>query len=285
MEKKGFYNERSGAILILVGLAIFVIAAIVMNPLGEGLGVSESPGRIALLYIFAIAFCLPFAAYFMYLFTRRPDWLAQPGRYIEGMKVAVFSPYALVAMGIVGALFAAAGLGDLGGIDVQAMVIAASAALFGSVISFFGLFVGQIIARIFINPVWSGGTSTAAVTLLPYTLIDASIWAYAGYMYFRIVHDRKGSFIGAFLIAWIATEPIHQLWWFFTYWIMNTREAATLAVLNDWVVGGFNLVPIPYWWLSGLLFVPVGYLAGEAARRALSGGRGAESEEAEESAT
>jgi hypothetical protein len=31
---------------------------------------------------------------------------------------------------------------------------------------------------------------------------------------------------------------------------------------------------IPYWWLSGLLFVPVGLLAGEAARRAMLGGRG-----------
>jgi hypothetical protein len=282
-KKKGIYNERSGAILAIAGFVVFVLALIFMNPLGEGLGVSESPGRITLLYIFAFAFCLPFGAYFMYLFAQRPDWLVQPGRYIEGMKVRVFSPYALVAMGIVGALFAAAGLGDLGGIDVQAMVISASAALFGAVISFFGLFVGQIIARIFINPVWSGGTSTAAVTLLPYTLIDASIWAYAGYMYFRIVHDRKQrSFIVAFLLAWLATEPIHQLWWFVTYWIMNTREAATLAVLNDWVVGGINLVPIPYWWLSGLLFVPVGYLAGEAARRALSGGRGSEAEKPKE---
>jgi hypothetical protein len=30
---------------------------------------------------------------------------------------------------------------------------------------------------------------------------------------------------------------------------------------------------VPYWWLSGLLFVPVGFLAGESARRALLEGR------------
>lgn len=274
-EKKGFYNEKTGLILMLAGLAVFALAFIIMNPLGSGMGVSESPQRIVLLYIFAFAFCLPFGAYFMYLIAKRPDWLAMPGRYIKGMKVAIFSPYALVAIGIIGALFAAAGLGDLGGIDLQAMIIAASASLFGGIVSFFGLFVGQIIARILINPVWVGGVSSGALSLLPYTLIDASIWAYFGWVYFKFVHDAEGPFLKRFLTAWILGEPVHQLWWMATYWIMKTREDAVLAVLNDWVVlGAGTFFGIPYWWLSGLLFVPVGLLAGEAARRAMTSGRG-----------
>lgn len=273
-EKKGIYNERTGLILMLVGLAVFVVAFIVMNPLGAGMGVSESPQRILLLYIFAFAFCLPWGVYWMYKFAQRPDWLTMPGRFIKGMKVVIFSPYALVAIGIVGALFAAAGLGDLGGIDLQAMIIAASASLFGGIVSFFGLFVGQIIARVLLNPVWVGGVSAGALSLLPYTLIDASIWAYFGYIYFRFVHDRKGNFWPSFLLAWVLGEPVHQVWWFMTYWIMKTREDAILAVANDWVVlGAGTFFGIPYWWLSGLLFVPVGLLAGEAARRAFVSGR------------
>ncbi len=275
-ESKGFYNERSGLIIMIVGLVIFILAFLIMNPLGTGMGVSESPQRIVLLYIFAFVFCLPFGAYWMYKFARRPDWLAMAGRYIQGMKVAVFSPYSLVAIGIVGALFAAAGLGDLGGIDLQAMIIAASASLFGGIVSFFGLFVGQIIARVLINPVWVGGVSAGALSLLPYTLIDASIWAYFGWVYFRFVHDRGDKpFWRQFFIAWILGEPIHQIWWMMTYWIMNTREAAILAVLNDWVIpGAGTFFGIPYWWLSGIVFVPVGLLAGEAARRAMTSGRG-----------
>jgi hypothetical protein len=275
-ESKGFYNERSGLIIMLVGLVIFILAFLIMNPLGTGMGVSESPQRIVLLYIFAFVFCLPFGAYWMYKFARRPDWLAMAGRYIQGMKVAVFSPYSLVAIGIVGALFAAAGLGDLGGIDLQAMIIAASASLFGGIVSFFGLFVGQIIARVLINPVWVGGVSAGALSLLPYTLIDASIWAYFGWVYFRFVHDRGDKpFWRQFFIAWILGEPVHQIWWMMTYWIMNTREAAILAVLNDWVIpGAGTFFGIPYWWLSGIVFVPVGLLAGEAARRAMTAGRG-----------
>lgn len=275
-ESKGFYNERSGLIIMIVGLVIFILAFLIMNPLGTGMGVSESPQRIVLLYIFAFVFCLPFGAYWMYKFARRPDWLAMAGRYIQGMKVAVFSPYSLVAIGIVGALFAAAGLGDLGGIDLQAMIIAASASLFGGIVSFFGLFVGQIIARVLINPVWVGGVSAGALSLLPYTLIDASIWAYFGWVYFRFVHDRGDKpFWRQFFIAWILGEPVHQIWWMMTYWIMNTREAAILAVLNDWVIpGAGTFFGIPYWWLSGIVFVPVGLLAGEAARRAMTSGRG-----------
>lgn len=275
-ESKGFYNERSGLIIMIVGLVIFILAFLIMNPLGTGMGVSESPQRIVLLYIFAFVFCLPFGAYWMYKFARRPDWLAMAGRYIKGMKVAVFSPYSLVAIGIVGALFAAAGLGDLGGIDLQAMIIAASASLFGGIVSFFGLFVGQIIARVLINPVWVGGVSAGALSLLPYTLIDASIWAYFGWVYFRFVHDRGDKpFWRQFFIAWLLGEPVHQIWWMMTYWIMNTREAAILAVLNDWVIpGAGTFFGIPYWWLSGIVFVPVGLLAGEAARRAMTSGRG-----------
>ena len=274
-EKKGFYNERTGLIIMLVGLVIFVLAFIFMNPLGTTLGVSESPGRIVLLYIFALAFCLPFAIFWMWKFAQKPEWLAMPGRYIPGMKVPVFSPYSLVAIGIVGALFAAAGLGDLGGIDLQAMIIAASASLFGGIISFFGLVVGQVIARILINPVWVGGVSAGALSLVPYTIIDASIWAYAGYIYFHFYHEGKGGKVKRFLIAWVLAEPIHQLFWMMTYWIMKTRADAILAVLNDWVVpGAGTFFGIPYWWLSGIIFVPVGLIAGSAAYGALKSGRG-----------
>ena len=273
---KEWYNEKTGLLLVIVGAVIFVVAFIAMNPLGTGLGPSESPGRVLLLNIMAFIFCLPWGVYWMYKFAQDPEWLAMPGRFVKGMKSIVFSPYALVGMGIIGALFAAAGFGDLGGVDLQAMVIAASASLFGGIVSFFGLFVGQIIARVFINPVWSGGSSTAVTTLIAYTLIDASVWAYAGWVYFKFVHRRTGGLVVALIQALVLTEIVHQGWWFITYWIMNTREAATLAVSADWLVLGMGqLAGIPYWWLS-FGFVLVGFLAGEAARRVISQGRSEE---------
>jgi len=273
MEKKGFYNEKIGLILMIAGAVVFIAAFLIMNPLGTAMGPSESASRVGLLNIMAFGFCLPWGAYWMYKFAQRVDWLTMPGRYIKGMKVKVFSPYALVGMAIIGALFAAAGFGDLGGLDVQAMVISASAALFGGIVSFFGLFVGQIIARVFINPVWSGGSTTAVSTLIAYTLIDASVWAYAGYIFYKFVIDRgTKSLVSQFVIAILLTEVVHQGWWFTTYWIMNTREAAINNVLADWVAVGAARLFFPYWWLS-FLFVGVGYLAGNAARRVIGGGR------------
>ena len=82
---------------------------------------------------------------------------------------------------------------------------------------------------------WVGGVSAGALSLLPYTLIDASIWAYAGFIYYRYYHNGQGGKVKRFLVAWILAEPIHQLFWMMTYWIMKTRADAILAV--SWRLG------------------------------------------------
>ena len=51
-------------------------------------------------------------------------------------------------------------------------------------------------------------------------------------------------------------------------------------VAADWVVLGAGNLFFPYWWLS-FGFVAVGFLAGEGARKVISGSRGESKEEAE----
>jgi hypothetical protein len=274
MQTKGWVNERNLLYLLIAGIVVFVIILIVANPLGPGLGVSDSPARAALLWAFAIFVCVPWAWLWIYKFAQHSEWLAQAGRYMPGTKYPVFAPYSLVAIGIVGALFAVAGITDIAKLDLQAMVIAASAALFGGPVSFFGLLVGQVIARGMLNPVWVGGNASTIASLVPYSVFDASIWAYAGYNYFRFVHSRGNrAFIPAFLTAWILSEPIHQLFWFMSYVIMNPYEAFVTKAAADWILP-YGPLLLPYWVLSAVFFVPVGFLAGEAARRALTAGRG-----------
>lgn len=260
---------------ILLGGLSFIVALVVLAVTGDGLGGDSSPKRLLLINLFAFLFCLPFGVYWMARFAQRRTWQWSAQTRPRGKRnrvVTAFSPGVIALIIIVGAVFALAGLGDLGGLDFQAMVIAASAASFGSIVSFFGLFFGQFIARVFINPLWMGGASARLYTIFAYTLIDASIWSYCGYLYFYFVHQRRGAFLPGFLIAWGLTLPIHQAFWFITYWIINTPENALRLVTEDWVrlsdpVG--NLIPLPYWWLSGLLFVPLGYLIGQLVHRLL----------------
>jgi len=189
---------------------------------------------------------------------------------VPGMRVQLFSPYTYVAIGAVGALFAVAGLFDIAKLDFQAMVIAASAALYGAPVSFFGLLVGQIIARGILNPVWLGGGAATLGSLIPYSLFDASIWAYAGYIYFRVVHSRPANrpCSVASIVARTLSQPIHLLSWFISYAIMNPWDAFVTSVTADWALP-LGALPAPYWVLSALLFVPVGYLAGESIRRGM----------------
>ena len=81
MDKKGFYNEKTGIILTVVGFVIFAIAFLAMNPLGTGMGPSESPSRVALLNIMAFVFCAPWGAYWMYRFAQEPEMAGNAGSF------------------------------------------------------------------------------------------------------------------------------------------------------------------------------------------------------------
>lgn len=272
------FNERTLRIAMIAGLVITAVLIIVMAPWGAGLGPSGSPGRTALLWIFAFVGALPFAVYWMYRFAQHPEWNVMPGRYVEGMQVNLSSPYTYVAIGVVGALFAVAALGEGLRLDFQAMVIAASAALFGGPISFWGLLLGQVLGRLFIHPFWVSGGASVFLNILPYSLFDAAIWAFAGYMYFRFVHARGArALVPSFLIAWVLSEPVHQIGWLVgDYIIGNPWEAAAVSVARDWVVPQPAFPFLPYWVLSALAFVPIGYIAGHAVRNAWAGGMGEE---------
>lgn len=273
-------NERTLRLIMIAGLVITAVAILAMQPWGPGMGPSGSPQRVLLLWIFAFVGALPFAVYWMYKFAQVPEWNVMPGRYVEGMKVKIGAPYTYVAIGVIGALFAVAALSEGIRLDFQAMVIAASAALFGSIISFFGLLVGQVLGRLFIHPFWVSGGPSVFINILPYSLFDASIWALAGYTFFRFVHSRgKRAFLPAFLTAWILSEPVHQIAWLVgDYIIGNPWEAAAVRIAGDWVLPQPAFPFLPYWVLSAFAFVPIGYLAGNAVRQAWARGR-AEAEE------
>lgn len=220
-------------------------------------GFTASPARIAWEYGYG-GITLLFGLYWMYYFSRNPKWLSPPGRYVEGTTVKVWSPYTLTSIAIFAAVFAVAGLGDAIRIDLQALSVAAASAYFGSIVAFFGLWIGQIIARLWLVPYVMGG-GAGFLDLAAWVTMDAAIWAYSGVIFFKFYHDKpQWSRLKRLVVVMLIAEPVHQLFWFFRYWIVNPYEAAVAAVIADWT---------SYWNISWIL-VLIGYIVGSAAYEA-----------------
>jgi len=221
-------------------------------------GYVGSPARLAWEYAYTIGACLPWGLYWMYKFSRHPEWLTPPGRYVKGAKVKVLSPYTITSIAIFGAIFCVAGLGDLIRVDLQALSVAAASAYFGSIVAFCGLWIGQIIARTWFVP-WVAGGAAGFLDIAGWTTMDASIWAYSGYIFFRFYHGKpEWPRWKRLLVVMLLTEPVHQLWWFFRYWFVAPYEAAIAGIIADWTT---------YWNISWIL-VLIGYIIGASAYEA-----------------
>ena len=108
--------ERPLRYIMFAGLILAALAIIFMAPWSDKLGVSGSPQRTLLLWIYAVVGALPLAIYFMYKFSLHPEWNTMPGRFVEGMKVKTYSPYTYVAIGVVAIGGITVGLLALGGL-------------------------------------------------------------------------------------------------------------------------------------------------------------------------
>lgn len=215
-------------------------------------GYTAAPSRIFMEYAYGIIACLPFGLLWMHYSTKYPQWFMPPGRYREGEKVRVWNQYITTSIAIGAAAFAVAGFGEYVRVDLQALTVAFLASYFGSIPAFLGLWFGQIICRIFFVPfVWGGGLGF--IDVVAWTTMDAAIWAYAGVVFFKFYHGKpEWPRWKRLLVVMLIAEPIHQLFWFFRYWIMNPFEAALAAVIMDWTT---------YWNISWVL-VLIGYIIG-----------------------
>jgi len=256
-ENKIDYALRILTVLGWIGFAAHVLWA---EPWSPKLGVVGSPGRTLLLYSLAFVCMAPFCVLAMYTFAKHPEWNTPPGKYVQGQKVNVFSAYTYSAIAIIGALFGIAGIGNPLNIDLQALTIAASAAYFGAVVSFGGLWIGQLIWHII------GGV--LSITSIAWLTMDAGIWAVNGLLYFKFLYGKVGGRrlpkAVAIPVVYIIGELIHSMPPFGVFWMTNIiqfpAEAFPAAMVQYWI----------YWPISWVV-VMVGMLAGMSARRAVGG--------------
>ncbi len=261
-ETKTDYALRIITILGMIGFAAHLLWA---EPWGPKLGVVGSPGRTLLLYSLAFLCMAPFAVLAMYTFAKHPEWNTPPGKYVPGQKVTVSNAYVYSAIAIIGALFGIAGIGNPLNIDLQALTIAASASYFGAIVSFGGLWIGQLIWHII------GGA--LSITSVAWLTMDAGIWAVNGLLYFKFLYGKVGgrrlSKAVAIPVVYIIGELIHSMPPVGVFWLTNViqypAEAFPAAMVRYWI----------YWPISWVV-VMVGMLAGMSARRAVGGSRAVE---------
>lgn len=247
-------------IITILGAIAFAAHLLWAQPWGPKLGVVGAPGRILLLYSLAFLYMAPFAILAMYAFAKHPEWNTPPGKYVPGQKVKINSAYVYSATAIIGALFGIAGIGNPLNIDLQALTIAASASYFGAIVSFGGLWIGQLIWHII------GGA--LSITSVAWLTMDAGIWAVNGLLYFKFLYGKVGGRrlpkSIAIPVVYIIGELIHSMPPVGVFWMTNViqypAEAFPAAMVRYWI----------YWPISWVV-VMVGMLAGMSARRAVGG--------------
>ena len=256
---------------MLGGLTFAALAIIVMAPWGDRLSYSGSPQRLRLLWVYSIVGALPFAAYFMYRFAQHADWMVPPGRPVDGKANNLLSPYVLLATGGVGVLVAiGSALIAIAPLDFVAVAIGISVSLFGSIVSFFGMLLGRLLAGLVVMPLMGTGSPADFTAYLPFLLFDMCIWPFAGYVYFKYVHSRGSKpFLPAFIVALVLSVAVQQFAWFVGRYVINLPWYQGLALAKfDWLGVQTAFPYLPFWVLSATVFVPIGFLVGEFLRRA-----------------
>lgn len=249
--------EKKGLSLGLIALASAIIGLIlwvVLWPPSEGWGPSNSPARQGLYYLFVILIYVIPGVAVIKLFGRRPEWLAPPGRYVEGAKYSIFSPYALAASAIVAAVATIAGIPGPINIDTVAMVTAFTSAYFGPAVAFLGTAVAFILRYLLGLAPW---VATPNI-VLAYALMDGGIWAINAYLFWWVVRGRglKGGVKTlATIVMAIVGMGVHQFGWcILNYFTNNPWEAALGSLL--WAIGPTG------WVISSLVAQMIGWLIG-----------------------
>jgi hypothetical protein len=263
---KAFFkkNTRLFLILTIIGWVVQIIAMLIVQPWGEGLGVAESPQRNVYLVIFT--WWIPRLPMFLLgvsIVSRREEWLAPRGRYVEGQEYPLLSTYHYVAIGFMTALFAATGAISWQVFDLAAAAGAIATIYFGPIVGFFTVWLGGSLRQLLFA---AGGNPVSWFTGIG--LYDGTTWLYIGLVFWAL-RDR---FVNRKTLAFI-------LWIVFYVLFRGIYELDYLV----WLYPGESLWASVTWWEAqflptSTLSATVGALASIALLEATRGRRREEAE-------
>ena len=215
--------------ILSVVLGLIIFAYIVASP--EVFGVSNSPIRQVAFYVTAgLIYGIP-GLICIRLFSRKPEWIAPPGKYTPEAKYSVFSPYALAASAVVAAAGVVAGFPGPINIDIVAMVTAFSAVYFGPAVSFLGTFVAFILRYLIGLTPW---VATPNI-LIAYAILDGGVWSVNSLIFWYVIRGfkLKGNVksVATVLMAFVFMAIHFFGWCGVNYFTNNPFEAAVANLM------------------------------------------------------
>ena len=239
-------------LLIPIGIIIGAIAMFVFQPWTSLLGFSFSTERLIAAYIIYHSFIIPGALYFVAWQLRSPQWLAPVGKYTEGQKVNPLSPYHLVAMGVMAALFAATGfVSGLFNIDLASFTAAFTAIYFGPWVTFVALIAGNIVRMFSGTAYWLNPTN-----VLLNGVVDAGVWAISGGLYWWLIREKrliKNRWVGL-AVFYPVFQLLHAFMWIFLFQFVNNPIEGAIAGM---------IATLGSWYPNGMAFTIIGLFVGQ----------------------
>lgn len=239
---KEFFKKNTKLFLILtiIGWIIQIVAMVIIKPWTEGLGVAESPERNVYLVIFTWWIPrLPMLLLGISIVSRREEWLARRGKYVEGQEYPLLSTYHYVAIGLLTALFAATGAISWQFFDLAAAAGAIATIFFGPIVGFFTVWLGGSLRQLLFA---AGGNPVTWFTGIG--LYDGTTWLYIG-LAFWWLRDRFGDkkvlsfalwvvfyvlFRGIYELDYLVwLYPGESLWGSVTWWFVQFLPSSTLS--------------------------------------------------------
>ena len=238
------------AISAVIGVVLFFA----LNTMSDVWGASNSPVRQGLLYTYAVLiFDIP-AIVGIYMFSKKPEWLAPPGRYVPGeKKYSILSPYFLAACAVMAAVETVIGVSGIANVDLVAIICAFAAVFFGPLVAFVAPFIAYILRWMLGFAPWI----TIPAIVPAQGLIDAGVWSINAIIFWFVVRRLRGNVrtIVTFLFIPIFILVHAAGWLWLNYFTLNPYAAAIANVLYAIGPTGF--------YLSSILAIIFGVLVGQ----------------------
>jgi hypothetical protein len=245
--------EKARMIFLIWGIiaaVVWVGLFIYFQPWGTKLGVPGSPQRMGIVMIIDFWLLkLPWTLFLVSIVAGKMKWLAPRGRFMEGIRYKLFTPYTYTAIAFMAAFFAVSGISNFQVFDLPSAPAAISSIYFSPIVAFCSVWIGGVLRALLF------GQGEAVSYLVAFGLSDGFQYIILSVLYWTFTQSRWGS-KGK---SWGVRLVIRMVFWAIIYTLVAT---ITLSSIYLWAMPAEML--LPNYAYQFIQYIPSGILAGLA---------------------